>query len=275
MRISRKIGLSFFITFLLVILLGALSIYSLRRIYKGLDQVFSKELPASRITYQIAVSMEDTLSELNNFLITSNENFKAGYADSYNQLQDNISRLKNFVIEEEDRALFEKIKTLAGDINSISEGVFKDGMEARGLIRDTARIGIKYRAGLYKLFDFEENKMLSEKDLLIVNTQYIPASQLIIDAKSRVSEILDKLMQYALTGKGEPASFADEISGLDKSIRDYKNYHGYSLSEAERLTASELLDLSADIKSRAESIVKLKSGIDIQLENLFAKEKEI
>ena len=275
MRISRKIGLSFFITFLLVILLGALSIYSLRRIYKGLDQVFSKELPASRITYQIAVSMEDTLSELNNFLITSNENFKAGYADSYNQLQDNISRLKNFVIEEEDRALFEKIKTLAGDINSISEGVFKDGMEARGLIRDTARAGIKYRAGLYKLFDFEENKMLSEKDLLIVNTQYIPASQLIIDAKSRISEILDKLMQYALTGKGEPASFADEISGLDKSIRDYKNYHGYSLSEAERLTALELLDLSADIKSRADSIVKLKSGINIQLENLFAKEKEI
>lgn len=34
MRISRKIGLSFFITFLLVITLGAVSIY------RGLDQVF-------------------------------------------------------------------------------------------------------------------------------------------------------------------------------------------------------------------------------------------
>ena len=94
MRISKKIGLSFFITFLLVIFLGGLSIYSLRHVYKGLDQIFSKEIPASRITYQIAISMEDSLSELNNFLITTNENFMMNYEHSYKNMQDNISRLK-------------------------------------------------------------------------------------------------------------------------------------------------------------------------------------
>src|SRR3989338_3290403 len=101
MRISRKIGLSFFITFLLVILLGALSIYSLRHIYKGLDQVFSKELPASRITYQIAISIEASLSELNNFLITTNENFRINYERSYKDMQDNISVLKNYIVMDE------------------------------------------------------------------------------------------------------------------------------------------------------------------------------
>ena len=112
MRISKKIGLSFFIVFLLVILLGALSIYSLRHVYKGLDQVFSKELPASRITYQIAISMEDSLSELNNFLITQNENFKINYERSYKEMQDNIEDLKGFIIMEEEKALFEKVKEL-------------------------------------------------------------------------------------------------------------------------------------------------------------------
>jgi len=276
MRISRKIGLSFFITFLLVILLGALSIYSLRHIYKGLDQVFSKELPASRITYQIAISMEASLSELNNFLITTNENFKINYERSYKDMQDNISTLKNFIVLDEEKALFEKIKELAEEINNISEAVFKNTLKSKSLIKDAAKLEIKYKSNLYKLFDFEENKMLSEKDLLLVNAQYIPASQLIIDAKSKISGILDSLMQYALSGKIEsPAFFMDEFSDLDKYIKDYKNYHGYSLSEKERSIASELLDLSGDIRSQAKSIVELKKDARAQLEALFTKEKEI
>jgi len=48
MRISRKIGLSFFVTFLLVIFLGGLSVYSLREMYRGLSQVFEKDLPSGQ-----------------------------------------------------------------------------------------------------------------------------------------------------------------------------------------------------------------------------------
>ncbi|MCX5692907.1 MAG: ATP-binding protein [Candidatus Omnitrophica bacterium] len=276
MRISKKIGLSFFITFLLVIFLGALSIYSLRHVYKGLDQVFSKELPASRITYQIAISMEASLSELNNFLITTNENFKISYERSYKEMQDNISRLKNFIIMEDEKALFEKIKELAGGINNISGLVFKDTLKAKGLIKNVARLEIKYRNNLYNLFDFEENKMLSEKDLLLVSAQHVPASQLIIDAKSKIAGALDSLMLYALTSKGgEPVSFMEELSALDKYISDYKNYYGYSLSDIERSIASELLGLSGDIRSQAGAIVKLKSDTKVQLEELLAKEKEL
>ncbi|MBU1912608.1 MAG: HAMP domain-containing protein [Candidatus Omnitrophica bacterium] len=276
MRISRKIGLSFFITFLLVILLGALSIYSLRHVYKGLDQVFSKELPASRITYQIAISTEDSLSELNNFLITKNENFKINYEHSYSQMQDNIASLKNFVALDEEKALFEKIKELAGDMNTIAGAIFSDTLKTKDLIKDIVKLEMKYRSNLYKLFDFEENKMLSEKDLLLVNAQRIPASELIIKAKSEISDIMDSLMRYALSDKEEePANFTDKLSGLDKYIKDYKNYHGYALSEKERLAASELLTLSESIKVQAESIVDLRKDTKSQLEDLFAKEKEI
>ncbi|MDO8603140.1 MAG: ATP-binding protein [Candidatus Omnitrophota bacterium] len=276
MRISRKIGLSFFITFLLVILLGALSIYSLRHVYKGLDQVFSKELPASRITYQIAISMEDSLSELNKFLVTKNENFKTDYERSYNQMQDNIRGLKSFIVLEEEKALFEKVKELAADINNISSAIFSDTLKTKDLIKDLVRFEMKYRGNLYKLFDFEEDKMFSEKDLLLVNAQHIPASQLIIEAKSKISDIMDSLMRYALSDKEkEPAFFADKLSSLDKYIKDYKNYHGYALSEKERLIASELLGLSENIKSKAEAIVELKKDTKVQLEDLFIKEKEI
>ena len=276
MRISKKIGLSFFITFLLVIFLGGLSIYSLRHIYKGLDQVFSKELPASRITYQIAISMEAGLSELNNFLITTNENFKINYEHSYKEMQDNISRLKNFIIVDEEKALFEKIKELAGDMNGVTCVVFENTLKTKALIKNTAKLEMRYKEELYKLFDFEENKMLSEKDLLLVNAQHMPASQLIVDAKSKISDALDSLMQYVLSAReNEPASFLDNFSELDKYIKDYRNYHGYLLSDVERSTASELLDLSGDAKVQAEAIVKLKNDTNARLKDLFTKEKEI
>ena len=276
MRISKKIGLSFFITFLLVIFLGGLSIYSLRHVYKGLDQVFSKELPASRITYQIAISMEAGLSELNNFLITTNENFKINYEHSYKEMQDNISRLKNFIIVDEEKALFEKIKELAGDMNGVTCVVFENTLKTKALIKNTAKLEMRYKEGLYKLFDFEENKMLSEKDLLLVNAQHMPASQLIVDAKSKISDALDSLMQYVLSAReNEPASFLDNFSELDKYIKDYRNYHGYLLSDVERSTASELLDLSGDAKVQAEAIVKLKNDTNARLKDLFTKEKEI
>ena len=276
MRISKKIGLSFFITFLLVILLGALSIYSLMHVYKGLDQVFSKELPASRISYQIAISMEDVLSELNNFLLTTNENFKINYEHSYKYMQANISGLSGFIVGDEEKALFEKIKELSGDINNISEVVFKDTLESKNLVKKISKLETKYTENLYKLFDFEENKMLSERDLLLINAQYIPASQLIIQAKSKLSDMLDGLMQYLLADKGEGAGFfADQLSDLDKYIKDYKNYHGYSLSDKERSISSELLDLSSQIKSSVESIVALKNESGTQADSLFLKEKEI
>jgi len=276
MRISRKIGLSFFITFLLVIFLGGLSIYSLRHVYKGLDQIFSKEIPASRITYQIAISMEDSLSKLNNFLITTNENFRIDYEHSYKNMQDNISRLKDFIIMDEEKALFEIIKERSSDINSIAGVVFEDTLKTKGLIKKAAKLEMKCQADLYKLFDSEENKMLLEKDLLLVNAQRVPASQLIIDAKSKISDIMDSLMRYGLgANEEEPVFFMDKLSGFDRYIKDYKNYHGYSLSDRERSIASELLDLSGDIASQAKTIVELKNNTKVQLRNLFAKEKEI
>lgn len=276
MRISKKIGLSFFITFLLVIFLGALSIYSLRHVYQGLDQVFSKELPASRITYQIAISMEGCLSELNNFLLTTNENFKINYEHSHKAMLDNISRLKSFIILDEEKALFEKIKELSSDINNIADIVFKDTLKIKTLIKNVTKLETKYQDNLYKLFDFEKSKMLSEKDLLLVNAQHIPASQLIIDAKSKISDILNSLVLYSLSAKEEePAVFMDKFSDIDKYIRDYKNYHGYALSERERNLASELLDLSGDMASHARAIVELKNDTNVQLKNLFTKEKDI
>ncbi|MDP2920947.1 MAG: ATP-binding protein [Candidatus Omnitrophota bacterium] len=276
MRISRKIGLSFFTVFLLVILLGALSIYSLRQIYKGLDQVFSKELPASRAVYQTAISAEDMLSELNNFLITSNENFRLNYARSYKEMQVDMARLKNYIADDEERTLFEKTKELAGGINNTSESIFKAISEAREAVRNAAGVEIKYRDGLYKLFDFEEKKMLSEKDFLLVSAQHMPASQLLVDAKSKVSGILDSLMQYALSARpGDQALFMDDIAELDRYIKDYKNYHGYSFSESERIVASGLLELSKDLRSYAETIIKVKDGSGSQLDSLFAREKDL
>jgi len=275
MRISRKIGLSFFITFLLVILLGAISIYSLRHMYKGLDQVFSKELPASRATYQIAISIEAILLDLNNFLITTNENFKINYERSYSEMQDNITELRGYMATDEEKALFGRINELTKDINSACEAIFKNTLEIKAISKDIAKIDTRYRNDLYKFFDFEENKMLSEKDMLLLNTQNIPASQIIMDAKSKISNIVNGLMRYALSEQGQGNTvFMDEFLILDKYIKDYKNYHGYTLSDKERSTASELLDLSGDIRAKAEDIIGLKKDTMSQLESLVEKEKE-
>jgi signal transduction histidine kinase/CHASE3 domain sensor protein len=261
---------------LLVIFLGGLSIYSLRQVYKGLDQVFSKELPASRMAYQMAISAESALSELNSFLITSNENFRTNYERSYKNMQDDISALKVFIVTEEEKTLFEKIRELTGSINVIAGAVFNGTSEIKDLIKNAAEEEIKYNKGLYKLFDFEEAKMLSEKDPLLINTRNIPASKLITEAKSCVSGIMDSLMRYAPgAGKGDPGQFLGKFSALDRYIRDYKNYYGYSLSDAERILTSELLELSEKMKARAETIVKLRDETGNLTEDLFAKEKDL
>jgi len=274
MRISRKIGISFFITFLLVILLGALSIYSLRHIYRGLNQVFAKDLPASRSTYQIAVSMEDVLSELNNFLITGNENFKVSFERSYEKLQDDMSGLKRFVVKEEEKGLFEEAQGLSEEINRLSNDIFKKKAEIKALFKDVRARGVEYKQKLDRIFDFEEQKMLGEKDLLLIQAQYIPASQLIMEASSRFSNLLDGLAGYVIGNeKDAPLSFMDDLLALDKSVRDYKNYYGYSLSDKERAIATELMGLSGEIRSIIDSICDLKDQTEADMGSLLVKEK--
>ena len=274
MRISRKIGISFFITFLLVILLGALSIYSLRHIYRGLGQVFSKDLPASRYTYQIAISMEKVLSELNNFLITGNENFRISYEDSYNLMQEDVSGLGRFVSGEEERGLFEETESLIEDINGIATGIFEKKKNINDLFKDIGAAEVKYIERLDGLFEFEENKMKAEKDFLLIQAQYIPASQLIMEARSGFSDLLDEVARYISGGEREaPLFIANDLLAVEKSVRDYKNYYGYSLSDKERTLATELIDLSGEIKSLVDSIIERKEGMTRDIESLLAKEK--
>ena len=142
MRISRKIGLSFFITFLLVIVLGIVSIYSMRHIYKGLSQVFAKDLPASRAVYEIAISSEGLLSELNNFLITGNENFQVGFNRSYKTLQEDILALKKFISTEEETGMLDEIKGLGRDINTTAEGIFAAKKKIKSISKDIRKIEI-------------------------------------------------------------------------------------------------------------------------------------
>ncbi|MBU1061429.1 MAG: MCP four helix bundle domain-containing protein, partial [Candidatus Omnitrophica bacterium] len=275
MRISRKIGLSFFITFLLVILLGGVSIYSLRHIYTGLSQVFKKDLPAARSTYQIAVSMENALLELNTYLITGNENFKVSYERSFKDMQDDISGLKRFIFKEEEITLFEDLIDLAGDIDRLSGDIFEKRDKIKTLFKSLKVIEGKYSQRLDDLFDFEESKMSQEKDLLLVQAQYIPASQLIMEARSKFSDLLNDLVEYVMRyEKDDPLSFMDNLLVLDKSLRDYKNYYGYSLSDKERFLTTELIDSSGEIKSIVKSIVDLKGEILRDMDFFLAKEKD-
>lgn len=275
MRISRKIGLSFFVTFLLVIILGALSIYSLRHMYRGLSHVFAKDLPASRSTYQLSISMEGALSELNNFLITDNENFRISYEDSYRAMQGDIADLKRFISGEEEKGLFENAEVLAGDINELAGDIFEKSGNIKGLFKEIRAIEAKYVQGLDGLFEFEEKKMKAEKDLLLIRAQYIPASQLIMDARSGFSDLLDELAMYVSAGERKaPVFIADNLLAVEKSIRDYKNYYGYSLSDKERTLATELLDLSGEIKSLVSSIIDSKKGVTSAVGSLLIKEKD-
>jgi signal transduction histidine kinase/CHASE3 domain sensor protein len=276
MRISRKIGLSFFITFLLVIFLGLLSIYSLRHIYKGMDQVFSKDLPASRFAYQTSISIEDLLSELNNFLITMNENFKADYERSYKDIEGDMARFNSFITKDEEKALFENAKGLSKDINDTAGNIFKDSAELKILLKAVRKMETEYKEGLDNLFDFEEERMMSEKDLLLINAQHIPAALLIRQARLKFSNSIDSLLQYTLSKKGDQVlSLIEDLETLDKYIKDYKNYHGYALSDTERSIASNLIDLSGKIKEAMDSISSLKDSMAAESDSLFIKEKDI
>lgn len=273
MRISKKIGLSFFITFLLVILLGSVSIYTLRHIYRGLGQVFVKDLPASRSTYEIAISMEDVLSELNNFLITGNENFKISYEDSYEKMQAKISDLGRFISKEEERVLFEDAGNFAGDINGLATDIFEKKNKIKGLFKDITATGSEYIKKLDRLFDFEEKKMQGEKDFLLIQAQHIPASLLIMEARSRFSNLIDELAGYAMENKDSISILhLSDLEALKDPIADYKNYYGYSISDSERTLATELIDLSREITSTAISIMDLKKEIDSSIDTLFIKE---
>jgi len=275
MRISRKIGISFLVTFVLVILLGGLSIYSLRHIYRGLNQVFAKDLPASRSTYQIAIAMENVLSELNNFLITDNENFKVSYRRSYKKMQEDTSRLERFIFKEEERSLFEEVELLTKDINNLSEDIFKNKEKARYLFGNIRTVGTKYKRRLDELFDFEEQKMLKEKDLLLVQAQYIPASILIMEAGIKFSNALDGIVEDVMKeGEDEASFFMGDLPELDKSITDYKNYYGYSLSDKERSLSEELIELSKEIKAIIDAIVDLKGRRKLYIDSLLVKERE-
>ena len=274
MRISKKIGLSFFITFLLVILLGSVSIYTLRHIYRGLGQVFVKDLPASRSTYEIAISMEEVLSELNNFLITGNENFKISYEDSYKKIQTEILDLERFISREEEKVLFDEAKRLAAEINGLALSLFEKKNKIKGLFKDITATGGEYTKRLDRLFDFEENKMQGEKDFLLIQAQHIPASLLIMEARSRFSNLINELAGYAMEREeGTSILGLSDLEALKESIMDYKNYYGYSISDSERTLATELIDLSEEIALIAISIMDLKKETGASIDALLIKER--
>lgn len=275
MRISRKIGISFFVTFLLVILLGALSIYSLSHIYKGLSQVFAKDLPASRFTYQIAISMEKVLSELNNFLITGNENFKISYENSYKAMRDDVVVVRKFISKEEEKSLFEEVVILGEDINGLAGDIFEKKTKIASLFKEIRRVEPEFTQRLSGLFDFEESKMKGEKDFLLIQAQNIPASLLIMEARSRLSSLLGELARYVSRQEDEISlSVMGDLLELEKSVKEYKNYYGYSLSDKERSFAAELISLSDEIKTGIESIVDIKKEMASGIESLLAKEKD-
>ncbi|MFC1620964.1 ATP-binding protein [Candidatus Omnitrophota bacterium] len=261
MRISRKIGLSFFITFLLVIVLGVLSIYSLKHTYRGLSQVFARDLPASRTTYQIAISMERLFSELNNFLITGNENFKISYEKAHEEIARDISALARFISEEEETGLFEETESLIAEIDGTARDIFKNRKDMEALYKDLRAIETEFTKKLDSLFDFEENKMRDEKDFLLVRTQYLPASDLIAEARLRFSKAFSDLNEV-------------DFLILEKSLRDYKNYYGYSLSDKERSLATELIEFSGKIKLIGGSIVDLKAKTGSYVDLFLAKGKD-
>ncbi|MBU0759156.1 MAG: HAMP domain-containing protein [Candidatus Omnitrophica bacterium] len=274
MRISRKIGLSFFITFLLVIVLGAVSIYSMRHIYKGLSQVLAKDLPASRAVYEIAISSEDLLSELNNFLITGNENFQVGFNRSYKVLEEDIRGLKKFISTDEEAEMLGQVKGLIGNINATAEGIFAAKKKIKSVSKDVKGIEIKYKKIIDELFRFEEEKMLGEKDLLLLQAQYIPASQLIMDIGSRFSGLLEGLLSYIVNMRDiSQASLTEDLLVLQKNIRDYKNYYGYSLSDKERSMAAQLIELSEETKAALDTVAGLKKDIKDYMDSIRAKEK--
>ena len=274
MRISKKIGLSFFITFLLVILLGSVSIYTLRHIYRGLGQVFVKDLPASRSTYEIAISIEEVLSELNNFLITGNENFKISYEDSYKKMQAEILDLGRFISREEERVLFEEAGRLAGDINGLATDIFEKENKIKGLFKDITAAGSEYTKKLDRLFDFEEKKMQGEKDFLLIQAQHIPASLLIMKARSRFSNLIDELAGYVMESKDSIFTLRlSDLEALKEPITEYKNYYGYAISNSERTLATELIDLSEEITSIAISIMDLKKETGASVDALLIKER--
>ncbi|MFA4992296.1 MAG: MCP four helix bundle domain-containing protein, partial [Candidatus Omnitrophota bacterium] len=274
MRISRKIGLGFFITFLLVIILGALSIYSLRHVYKGLEEVFSKDLPASRLSYQVSVSAEEVLSNLNNFFITANENFKASYERSYERLRDDMAGLRGFIFEPEERAFYEEAAAAVNDINDYASAVFKNSSELKGLFKEIRKTGADYNQKLDRLSGIEEDKMLGEKDLLLIQAQHVPASTLVMQAKTEFLALMDVLSGYLMGGQGGGDPFSpDQLGAIDKYIKDYKNYHSYSLSDEERSIAMSLVDLSEGLRSRLSEVLVLKDSADRLADSILAKEK--
>lgn len=275
MRISRKIGLSFFVTFLLVITLGILSIYSLRHVYRGLSQVFAKDLPASRITYQIAISMEELLSELNKFLITHNENFKISYEDSYKKMQDSVSDLKRFIIKDDEKAIFDEMIYLSEEINTTAGVIFENRKKSDSLSDDLKKIRADYEKKLDELFDFEEKKMLSGKDLLSIQAQDIPASDLVMKAKLNFLDLFAGLNSYIMSDEEpEKPLFIENLLALDKSLRDYKNYYAYLLSDKERSVASGLILMNESLRLKMDSIVKLKKETRAGVDSLLTKEKD-
>lgn len=273
MRISRKIGLSYFVTFLLVIALGMLSIYSLRSIYKGLSQVFLKDLPATRAAYQVSISLEDILSQLNNYLITQNENFKITYETSNKNMQDSLNRLKKFTVEEGEKADFEMIVGLAGEINLSIEEVFNSSETGQKLFKDIKALEAKFKNNLDKLIYFEENKILNEKDVLLVQAQCLPASALIMQIKLDFLELLSRVNHYMVIMSGEGSGFDSKIESIEKNISDYKNFYGYSISERERSAANTLTGLISEIRDKIDSIAEVKEGISKNVETVFMKEK--
>jgi|GEM_PF-6250968 len=275
MRISKKIGLSFFITFFLVIILGAISIYTLRNIYHGLNIVFAKDLPTSNINYQIAFLIETLPSDLANFLITGNENFKIAYENSLKELKRDISNLERFTSKskEEEKAYLEQVQWLVEEVDGLGKEVFEKYIKKKNFLDNVRLIESDFMKKLDGLLDFEEKRIQTEKDFLLIQMQHLPASQLIMDVHLKFLKIFEEINRYQdISGLEVVAS---KITDLEKALRNYKNYYGYAFSENEQNLTNELITLIGKIRDTVGLLIDTEKELVNNLTLFMSKEKEL
>ena len=110
MKVSQKIGLSFILTFVLVIALGGLSIYTLRGTYKGLQEALTKDIPASQNLADIVTNTAEALIALDNYLLTTDDHYRARFEEYYSQAGESIDIFYDYALSSTEKDFLEAIQ---------------------------------------------------------------------------------------------------------------------------------------------------------------------
>lgn len=276
MHISRKIGLGLIITFLLVIALGGISIFSLRQIYKGLDLALTRDIPAIRYASQVLVSIREASSRLHNFLITQDEEYKKRYQVSIREVKDNIEDFRRFSTLQEEKDLLVKIETPLSDIENLSEILFRNREELLEAIFALNQKKDSFREELDILLTNQENQIKREKDLLLLQAQYLPATETLRLLNLKFSEVFNALAKYITeSSPGYRDAIEKGCLELSKLLKDYRNYYSYIFSENERDAVSESIDRLAELKKNLDIVIDLKEEEVEGLLKLFEREDRL